>query len=1305
MKKLFKKSISCIVAVLMVLSSMPFTALTANAALVKQDKAVWDAANVTAATPDQGTKIVYTDSSTEVTINGVHWGSSSKVDGNGYVTFNNATLSSEDGFASLNIKGDVWTFSSKFAITGSGQDDHGTQQTTNNDSTIFGIGTATTHTYSPSGAAKTSGMAADLVNITYNGNIYLAGSTTSSGTVANITSTSADDAKILTAAYDNGTLTISLDGTTAYTGTVDPALFSKGVANFFIGTSAQVYAGGIAPYYGLTNDGYYTYGTHLYSLSASVSYDPTIVPPSENAQIAKNNINNANRTYNNVSFTGADTNYLNGVIKGTSFGGSTTATVNGFSDSTSTKHESKVHGLTDGVAIYTGSECDIRFPVVYEHLKGGNKFGVTHYVGIDHLYFSSGNFQLGQDTWKRCSNWNNLTDNSDNSHDFSALSTGNVDRAENTANGRFNGKDQKYWKNYIKYTGSVNTDTYYEKLTSAEFNYQADYTWSWWSGGTKWSSNSNYKSTFSSNFGLYVINYAPLKEIIESEDFKSNFERIYNNRANYNETEREHYFDVMADITTFDLSTRTMTNDDEVSAVAAEIKDMVDRYNQYKEPTPLGYTVTFVNASDSTIESRFVQSGNEIGEFPANTATAPDAYGFGATHHNKYTWDTELTAESVPTSDITINEKATLQPHSSTTPATCITKQTCDACGAEFGSFGSHNLTETAAKDATCTEDGNSSYWTCSTCKKMFSDAEATTEITDIPTISASGHSLTKVDEVPSTCTVHGTAAYWTCTECNKKFSDENGTVEISEPNKLPLAKHEYVVTSKDDDKHIFTCKNCTASYDEAHTWGDYAETTPATCTDNAVETATCTVAGCGATTSREVADSKLGHDYKYAELDADNHTVTCSRCDYLAQAPHRFDENNTCTDCGYVKVTIDTTAYDNAVAEYEEIIGAGDYAEKYTEASRTDYQNAVTTAMKDSFATLDEVNAAVTAILSAKTKLVYAKADVKVYIAREGVEPVLVDTISKNYGETADINVAANLSAGEQILKWVIETQEKKVNTKLATTDTTVSMVVTEPADVYVHIATEKSTEAVQYSKVSFISKNGAVSFVKYVPAGETLYTNTVDGVEIPFYKFVKWNKDSVVANGSDIEVKAVYEFIGTVENKCRVHYDGFDGGEKEYTYDSFVYLFGAEDKTLALASDAAGTNIITYLNENAFYAPHTADIYVIEVDSQPASIGITGSYVSSTDTKKTAAFNCKFFLPSDCKVVEYGLTATSSTGMSMKIKGEKASARGEYCVKATMNKTSPVTSVEGVAYLTYKDKDNNLHTIYSTTVTQNLL
>ena len=35
-----------------------------------------------------------------------------------------------------------------------------------------------------------------------------------------------------------------------------------------------------------------------------------------------------------------------------------------------------------------------------------------------------------------------------------------------------------------------------------------------------------------------------------------------------------------------------------------------------------------------------------------------------------------------------------------------------------------HSLTKTEAKAATCTEDGNTAYWTCGTCHKLFSDAD-----------------------------------------------------------------------------------------------------------------------------------------------------------------------------------------------------------------------------------------------------------------------------------------------------------------------------------------------------------------------------------------------------------------------------------------------------------------------------------------------------------------------------------------------------------------------------------------------------
>lgn len=64
------------------------------------------------------------------------------------------------------------------------------------------------------------------------------------------------------------------------------------------------------------------------------------------------------------------------------------------------------------------------------------------------------------------------------------------------------------------------------------------------------------------------------------------------------------------------------------------------------------------------------------------------------------------------------------------------------ACNGDEGGTHTHSMSYVEAKAATCTEDGHSAYWTCTECKKMFSDEAGTTEITDPSeiTVYASGH-------------------------------------------------------------------------------------------------------------------------------------------------------------------------------------------------------------------------------------------------------------------------------------------------------------------------------------------------------------------------------------------------------------------------------------------------------------------------------------------------------------------------------------------------------------------------------------
>ena len=110
-----------------------------------------------------------------------------------------------------------------------------------------------------------------------------------------------------------------------------------------------------------------------------------------------------------------------------------------------------------------------------------------------------------------------------------------------------------------------------------------------------------------------------------------------------------------------------------------------------------------------------------------------------------------------------------------TTPATCteagVKTFTCMRCKHSYteaiAAIG-HNLTATAAKAATCTEDGNIAYWTCGACNKIYSDAAATTEITLADTVVAKlGHDLVHHAAKAATCTEAGWSAYDTCTRCD----------------------------------------------------------------------------------------------------------------------------------------------------------------------------------------------------------------------------------------------------------------------------------------------------------------------------------------------------------------------------------------------------------------------------------------------------------------------------------------------------------------------------------------------------------
>lgn len=144
--------------------------------------------------------------------------------------------------------------------------------------------------------------------------------------------------------------------------------------------------------------------------------------------------------------------------------------------------------------------------------------------------------------------------------------------------------------------------------------------------------------------------------------------------------------------------------------------------------------------------------------------------------------------------------------------ATCTAKAVCETCDQPYGELGAHKLTKTDAKAATCTEAGNEAYWTCSGCGKYFSDENGTNEIEkDSWVLKTLGHDMTKTDAKAATCTEDGNNEYYTCSRCGGVFKDEAGTQATTvEAETLKKLGHDW--SNKNG-----ICARCDAKCTETH--------------------------------------------------------------------------------------------------------------------------------------------------------------------------------------------------------------------------------------------------------------------------------------------------------------------------------------------------------------------------------------------------------------------------------------------------------------------------------------------------------
>lgn len=364
--------------------------------------------------------------------------------------------------------------------------------------------------------------------------------------------------------------------------------------------------------------------------------------------------------------------------------------------------------------------------------------------------------------------------------------------------------------------------------------------------------------------------------------------------------------------------------------------------------------------------------------------------------------------------------------------------------------------------------------------------------------------------------------------------------------------------------------------------------------------------------------------------------------------------------------------SYNNALAEAEAKVNEAD---KYTADSIADLQKVIADvkAKRDGVKTNEELDKLTTSLLTAISNLVQTKFTVEFVKYENGsTTSTLVEKKTVGYGETYPADAKANVKG------WVVYTNGGKTMTRLNTLDQVASVVITEDTTIEAYLSGEEATT--NSSKVTFLGRHNQVIAIKYLADGQPLDTSDVKAPKVPFYEFKNWDV-SKTDDGKEYTVKAVYTCTQTEENKCIVH---FNGKDKAYTYNSYVYLFDAvKGKKYALYDE--NDKLLVVLDGVDFYTPQRKHIYVKEyTGTVEANVAVMGSFATKKDGENTAVYNCKFNLPADATAVSWGVAIKFDDGSVKKFSIKEKSKRNEY--SANVKAPATIKNVTAAAYVTYK-------------------
>ncbi|MBP5294519.1 MAG: cell wall-binding repeat-containing protein, partial [Lachnospiraceae bacterium] len=233
-----------------------------------------------------------------------------------------------------------------------------------------------------------------------------------------------------------------------------------------------------------------------------------------------------------------------------------------------------------------------------------------------------------------------------------------------------------------------------------------------------------------------------------------------------------------------------------------------------------------------------------------------------------------------------------------------------------------HEETETVSasyseKKAPTCEDAGEGLWT----SEEFENPAFPVQKKKV-TIPALGHDLVKTEAKKETCTEPGNTAYWTCTRCGKYFSDAEGKTEIEEGSwVIPATGHDW-----DSPEYTWSADNKTVTASRVcYTDRSHKETETVSANFSVTKAATCEETGEGLWTSdafqneafkvqkKKVTIAALGHDW-----DAPVFTWEGYESAKASRTCKRDDSHTETVDCEITsEVTREETAWEEGVRTY----------------------------------------------------------------------------------------------------------------------------------------------------------------------------------------------------------------------------------------------------------------------------------------------------------------------------------------------------------------------------------------------------